>query len=71
MKEIKDVLRFWLDKGLDGFRINAAGCLYERQNLIDVPLNPKISENQQRFGYTKCLDESYDKNIGESYRRIQ
>ncbi|VVC39557.1 Glycoside hydrolase superfamily,Nuclease-related domain, NERD,Glycosyl hydrolase, family 13, catalytic [Cinara cedri] len=59
-KEIKDVMRFWLDKGVDGFRIDAFGCLYERQDLKDAPSIPKIPEKQQRIGYTKCLDESYD-----------
>ncbi|XP_022165961.1 alpha-glucosidase-like [Myzus persicae] len=37
-QEIQDILRFWLDKGIDGFRMDAIPFLYERQDLLDAPI---------------------------------
>ncbi|WP_088342677.1 MULTISPECIES: alpha-amylase family glycosyl hydrolase [Rhodomicrobium] len=35
-----DVLRFWLDLGVDGFRVDAIHHLIERADLADNPVNP-------------------------------
>jgi alpha-glucosidase len=35
-----DVLRFWLDRGVDGFRVDAIHHLYEDQEGADNPPNP-------------------------------
>jgi alpha-glucosidase len=35
-----DVLRFWLDKGVDGFRIDALWHVIKDEQLRDNPLNP-------------------------------
>ena len=35
-----DVLRFWLDEGVDGFRVDAIHFLIEDENLADDPPNP-------------------------------
>src|SRR6478735_4903978 len=35
-----DVLRFWLDRGVDGFRVDAIHHLIEAEHLRDNPLNP-------------------------------
>ena len=35
-----DVLRFWMDKGVDGFRIDAVSRLFEDPNLHDDPYLP-------------------------------
>ncbi len=37
VEELKDVLRFWLDKGVDGFRLEAAGHLLEDAAFRDEP----------------------------------
>ncbi|XP_063232112.1 maltase 2-like [Bacillus rossius redtenbacheri] len=36
-EEIKGVMRFWLDKGVHGFRVDAVSCLYEDRRLRDEP----------------------------------
>jgi alpha-glucosidase len=36
-----DVLRFWLDRGVDGFRIDALEMLLKDEQLRDNPLNPE------------------------------
>jgi alpha-glucosidase len=35
-----DVLRFWLDRGVDGFRVDAIHHLFEDERLRDNPPNP-------------------------------
>ncbi len=37
---IKGAMRFWLDKGVDGFRLDAAGLLLKDAELRDNPENP-------------------------------
>jgi oligo-1,6-glucosidase/alpha-glucosidase len=32
-----DILRFWLDKGVDGFRLDIFNCIYEDESLKDNP----------------------------------
>ena len=35
--ELERVLRFWLDRGVDGFRIDVAHALYKHPDLTDAP----------------------------------
>lgn len=35
-----DVLRFWLDRGVDGFRIDAYDFLFKHTSFLDEPPNP-------------------------------
>jgi alpha-glucosidase len=39
-REMIDVLRFWLDLGIDGFRVDALSALFEDERLRDNPPNP-------------------------------
>jgi alpha-glucosidase len=43
-RAMADVLRFWLRRGIDGFRVDAAGVLLEDALLRDDPLNPNFRE---------------------------
>lgn len=36
---MKDVLRYWLDKGADGFRIDAVNHLFEDPAMRNEPLS--------------------------------
>jgi alpha-glucosidase len=50
----EDILRFWLDRGADGFRIDAACGLVKGINLIDVddPLaDERVGEPQNRLAW--------------------
>lgn len=51
-KAFEDVLRFWLDAGVDGFRIDAVVHLLEDPSLRDEPLNPNRS--------LTCSEDCYD-----------
>jgi alpha-glucosidase len=41
VEAIHDVLRFWLRRGVDGFRIDVMGQIVKHPTLADNPLNPK------------------------------
>jgi alpha-glucosidase len=44
-RAMHDVLRFWMRRGIDGFRIDAAAVLAEDALLRDDPPNPEFDEN--------------------------
>ena len=57
-----DVVGFWLDRGVDGFRLDAVNTLYEDVELRDNPLlaEPLITLTRvdtQRLVYTRGLPE--------------
>jgi alpha-glucosidase len=55
-----DVLRFWLDRGVDGFRVDAIHHLIEAEHLRDNPLNPDWREGQspaRRLARLYSLDQ--------------
>ncbi|KAL5239649.1 hypothetical protein ACI65C_007059 [Semiaphis heraclei] len=56
-KEIKDLLVYWLDKGVDGFRMDAIQHLYERQDYSDAPLLE--GKYPQKIGYIYAIEESF------------
>lgn len=68
VKEMKDVLTFWLNKGVDGFRVDAIPYLFETQNddgsFPDEPVSGLCSDPTQtcylNHVHTKDLSETYD-----------
>jgi alpha-glucosidase len=64
-REMLDVLRFWLDLGVDGFRVDALPALFEDERLRDNPPNPAWtpamphSKRQLRV-HTSDLPEVHD-----------
>jgi alpha-glucosidase len=44
-RAMHDVLRFWMQRGIDGFRIDAAAVLAEDAQLRDDPPNPDFDGN--------------------------
>ncbi|XP_076288791.1 alpha-glucosidase-like [Lasioglossum baleicum] len=64
VEEIQEVLRFWLDKGVDGVRIDAVPRLCENQTFADEPLSG-ATDNPNKFAYlthiyTKDQPRTYD-----------
>lgn len=45
-EELKKVLRFWLDKGVDGFRFDAVQFLLEDEKFQDEPENSNYNNNK-------------------------
>lgn len=52
-KAMLDVMRFWLDKGVDGFRVDVMWHLIKDELLRDNPPNPDYDE--QTLDYRKLL----------------
>ncbi|MGZ4813827.1 MAG: glycoside hydrolase family 13 protein [Terriglobales bacterium] len=62
-KAMFDVVRFWLDKGAAGFRIDAVSRLFEDPNLRDDPYLPGYNaygDRNIRHQYTDDLPEVHD-----------
>lgn len=60
----KDVIRFWLDLGVDGFRVDAIGHLIEDAMLRDNPWKPGMcgvdNYHAQIHKYSKNQEETYE-----------
>ncbi len=60
-KAMSDVLRFWMDKGVDGFRIDAVSRLFEDPNLHDDPYRP---------GYNAYGDRNIEHKYTDNYPEV-
>lgn len=62
--EMKNVMRFWLHKGVNGFRVDAVALLFEVNDLRDEPLTglttDALSYQYTHHYYTRDLDETFD-----------
>lgn len=60
-KKINEVIRFWLDKGVDGLRIDAIPHLFEiADQSIDEPPGKSNGFNENLHKYTKNQPEIFD-----------
>lgn len=64
-REMMDVFRFWLDRGVDGFRIDAIGYLVEDKAMPDEPKSDQVDlpaddNHTLEHIYTYCQQETYD-----------
>lgn len=48
-KAMFDVMRFWLDKGVDGFRVDVMWHMIKDKHFRDNPPNPDYSEKQKPY----------------------
>jgi alpha-glucosidase len=51
---MKDVMKFWFDIGVDGFRLDAVNFLWKHKGFQDAPPNPKYVEGEME-PYLKTL----------------
>ncbi|WP_229682681.1 alpha-amylase family glycosyl hydrolase [Siccirubricoccus deserti] len=68
-----DVLRFWLDRGVDGFRIDAIHHLFEDERLRDNPPNPEWRPGlspARRLIRTHTMDQPEVQEAVAAMRRI-
>lgn len=52
--EMNNVLNFWLEKGADGFRVDAINHMFEDELLRDEPVNEWETDNT-RYAYTQKI----------------
>lgn len=68
-----DVLRFWLDKGVDGFRVDVIWHLAKDPEFRDNPPNPSWEPDQpeiQRFQQKYSADQPYVHRIIAELREV-
>lgn len=54
-KEVKKILEFWLEKGVDGFRVDAASHLFEDEALRDEPVDEESKAKPDEHSYLKHI----------------
>lgn len=62
-KEMKNILNFWIQLGIDGIRVDALRHVYEREDLGDEPIldeHMALNYNNLDHTYTTDQDEIYD-----------
>ncbi|XP_024938936.1 uncharacterized protein LOC107265869 [Cephus cinctus] len=69
VQEINDIITFWLEKGVDGFRMNAISHIFEDPDLFDEPINPNPPENTNETDYEFLL-HTYTKDQIETYELV-
>ncbi|XP_038047482.1 alpha-glucosidase-like [Patiria miniata] len=74
--EMINVLRFWLEKGVDGFRVDAVRHMYESEDLQDEPINPdysSIRSGHVAYGslvHSKTFDQPEVHDLIYEWRRV-
>lgn len=63
-----NVMRFWLDKGVDGFRVDVIWHLIKDRQLRDNPANPDYNESQSTYNQ---LIPAYSTDQPEVYRIVK
>ncbi|XP_054004462.1 maltase 1-like [Hylaeus anthracinus] len=66
-EEMKDVIKYWLDMGIDGFRIDAVPHIFESNIDKDEPPS-YLSKNSSEYTY---LSHIYTKDQPQTYDLIQ
>ena len=73
--EMHGAMRFWLDRGVDGFRLDAPQFAMKDPAMRDLPPAPaSLDANYKDMGEYDSLDHIYDKNhpdIHEMFRGIR
>lgn len=62
--EMERVIRFWLDRGVAGFRFDMFGAIMKDAELRDEPWRPRLSPDLQRIRVT---DRSRTQNTQDTY----
>ncbi|XP_012251295.2 alpha-glucosidase-like [Athalia rosae] len=68
INETKNILTFWLDRGIDGFRIDSLPYMVENIDLLDEPESGLEGYTETDFYY---LDHIYVKDQPENYEIVR
>src|SRR3989344_1074167 len=65
VEAIKNVMKFWFEKGVDGFRLDAVNFIGKDPRFLDEPQNPDYIKGQMEPYYQ--LSHIYSKNQDSSF----
>jgi len=70
--EFESILRFWLDRGVDGFRVDVAHGLVKQADLADwhLPVTPLTGEGTERAARPPMWDQDGVHDIYRRWREI-
>ncbi|XP_048735129.1 neutral and basic amino acid transport protein rBAT-like [Ostrea edulis] len=70
-KELEGILRFWLDKGVDGFHVLNAEYLYEDENLgDDILITGKAGNAYDDFEHNQTLNHPENLKLLSAWRSV-
>jgi alpha-glucosidase len=69
--EFERILRFWLDRGADGYRIDVASALFKRKDLADRPtIKDAVTGLPKPDATFKIIDQPEVHDVYRAWRRI-
>jgi alpha-glucosidase len=68
---MKDVLTFWLDRGVDGFRMDVVGMIYKHPDMPDQPPNPDARADLRPNDFYERQLHPYDQDQDEVYEMVR
>ncbi|NJN43318.1 MAG: alpha-amylase [Anaerolineae bacterium] len=68
---LKKVLQFWMDRGVDGFRMDVVGMIYKHPDMPDQPLNPSPPPNLRPNDFYSPQIHLYDQDQDEVYEMVK
>ena len=69
-RAMHDVLRFWFERGVDGFRIDVMGMIVKHPDLADNPPNPAWSPGGREFNQLWVNNRNYP-DVYDAVKRIR
>ena len=66
-----DAVRFWLDLGVDGFRLDAIATIFEHPDLPDQPAEMSVSELRRAFVSAATGSEEWERLIEQQKTMFQ
>ncbi len=70
-REFERILKFWLDRGADGFRIDVAAALFKRHDLADRPtLVDRVTGSRRLDSSFTILDQPQLHDVYRRWRQI-
>ncbi|HUF37027.1 MAG TPA: alpha-amylase family glycosyl hydrolase [Anaerolineales bacterium] len=68
---MKDVLRFWLDRGVDGFRMDVVGMIFKHPDMPDQPPDPDAPDTLRPNDLYSRQLHLYDQDQDEVYEMVR
>lgn len=70
-RALHDTLRFWFERGVDGFRIDVMGMIVKHPELADNPLNPEWTPGQRERSSQLWVNNRNYPDVYPAVKRIR